>query len=55
MVIPIENIELPGGEGSEEVVMNREEREQILSAMSSLDNKHRAVLVLRYFNEKKSS
>jgi RNA polymerase sigma-70 factor (ECF subfamily) len=51
IVIPIENIELPGGEGSEDVVMNREEREQILSAMSSLDNKHRAVLVLRYFNE----
>jgi len=30
--------------------MNREERERVLRAMGSLDSKHRAVLVLRYFN-----
>lgn len=50
MMVPIESIELPDGEGSEEAVMNREERERVLNAMSSLDSKHRAVLVLRYFN-----
>ncbi len=51
MMVPIENIELPDGEGSEEAVMNREERERVLNAMGSLDGKHRAVLVLRYFND----
>ncbi len=50
VVIPIESIELADGEGSEEVVMNREERERVLSAMNLLDSQHRAVLVLRYYS-----
>ena len=51
VVIPIENVDLPDGDGSEEGVMNRDECEWVMGAMGSLDSKHRAVLVLRYFNE----
>jgi len=50
-VVPSETVELADGKGSEEVVMNEDERARVLSAMGSLDGKHRAVLVLRYFND----
>ena len=38
-------------EGEEEKMVTREEYEILLKALKTLDEKHRAVLVLRYFNE----
>ena len=38
-------------EGQEAKVVNREEREILVKALKSLDEKHRAVLVLKYFDE----
>ena len=49
--IHLEDVDIPDGVRSEEVVMDRFECERVKGAMSALDSKHRAVLVLRYFNE----
>ena len=49
--IPIEAVNLPDGDGVEEAAMNRDECKRVMSAVGSLDSKHRAVLVMRYFNE----
>jgi len=47
-------IDLPEtGRGSrpEDVLINKQEYERLLWAMDALDNKHRSILVLRYFND----
>ncbi len=52
--VSLENIDLAETqhvEGQEEVLVNRQEYERLIRAMNSLDSKHRAVLVLRYFND----
>jgi len=51
VAMPIENIDLPDGDGSEDAIMNKYDCERVMGAIASLDKKHRAVLVLRYFNE----
>lgn len=38
-------------EGFENHVMKQEERERVAAAVKKLDNEHRTVLVLRYFND----
>ena len=35
----------------EQSIMNKEEYEAVINTLNTLDNKHRVVLVLRYFNE----
>ena len=35
----------------EDIIISREEYERLMKALSSLDTKHRSVLVLRFFNE----
>ncbi|MDP2730858.1 MAG: sigma-70 family RNA polymerase sigma factor, partial [Dehalococcoidales bacterium] len=36
---------------ADDVLISRQEYERLIEAMNSLDTKHRAVLVLRYFND----
>lgn len=51
VAVSLDNIDVPDGDGSEEEAMDQFERERVMGAMETLDGKHRAVLVLRYFNE----
>lgn len=49
--VSLEGLDLPGTELSDEALVSRQEYERLLEAMNSLDTKHRAILVLRYFND----
>lgn len=49
----IEGLELPEADcrQPEEILVTRAEYEKLLAALAAMDKKHRAVLVLRYFND----
>jgi len=49
--VSLEQVDLPQTQSSDEVLVNRQEYERLIEAMNSLDTKHRAALVLRYFND----
>lgn len=50
--VSIEDVDLADPQDSqEESLITKEEYAELMKAMNTLDNKHRAVLVLRYFNE----
>ena len=50
--VSIEDIDIPSPQDSQEdSVITKEEYAELMKAMNDLDHKHRAVLVLRYFNE----
>ncbi|MDD4860282.1 MAG: RNA polymerase sigma factor [Dehalococcoidales bacterium] len=49
--VSLEGIDLPDTQSSDEVLISRQEYEKLIEAMNSLDTKHRAVLVLRFFND----
>ncbi len=48
---PLEDIDPPAASVADDVLVSRQEYEKLMEAMKTLDQKHRAVLVLRYFND----
>ncbi len=42
---------MPESKSIDDILITRQEYERLIKAMDSLDTKHRAVLVLRYFND----
>ncbi|MDO8578713.1 MAG: RNA polymerase sigma factor [Dehalococcoidales bacterium] len=48
---PLEGIDPPAIQTGDDVLVSRQEYEKLMEAMKTLDPKHRAVLVLRYFND----
>lgn len=48
---PLEDVDPPALDITDEVLVSRQQYEKLLEAMKTLDQKHRAVLVLRYFND----
>ncbi len=49
--VSLEGLDLPMTQVSDDVLVSRQEYDRLIEAMYSLDTKHRAVLVLRYFND----
>ncbi len=49
--VSLEGIDLPESKSIDDILITRQEYERLIKAMDSLDTKHRAVLVLRYFND----
>jgi RNA polymerase sigma-70 factor (ECF subfamily) len=49
--VSLEGLDLSNTQLSDEVLVTKQEYERLIAAMNSLDTKHRAVLVLRYFND----
>ncbi len=49
--VSLEGLDLPMTQVSDDVLVSRQEYDRLIKAMNSLDTKHRAVLVLRYFND----
>ncbi len=50
--VDIEQVDVPDkGLGPEETLMTAQDYETLVSALDGLDSRHRAVLVLRYFND----
>lgn len=47
----LEGIDPPAAEITDEGLFSRQQYEKLLEAMNTLDSRHRAVLVLRYFND----
>jgi RNA polymerase sigma-70 factor (ECF subfamily) len=51
-LISLENLDLADKQdGQDEVLVKKQENEKLIKAMNSLDAKHRAALVLRYFDD----
>jgi RNA polymerase sigma-70 factor (ECF subfamily) len=48
---PLEDVDPPAADLADDVLVSRQEYEKLMAAMKNLDPKHRAVLVLRYFND----
>lgn len=49
--VSLESLGLPETHLSDEVLESKQEYERLIETMNSLDTKHRAVLVLRYFDD----
>ena len=49
--VSLEGLDLPETQLRDEVLVSQQEYEKLIEAMNSLDTKHRAMLVLRYFND----
>ena len=49
--LPLEGLDLPATQLTDNVLVTRQEYDKLIEAMNSLDAKHRAVLILRYFND----
>lgn len=49
--VSLEGLDLPETQLSNDILVSRQEYERLIEAMNSLDTKHRAVLVLRYFDD----
>ncbi len=49
--VSLEGVDLSDTKSTDDVLISRQEYERLIEAMNSLDTKHRAVLVLRYFND----
>lgn len=49
--VPLEGIDTTETRFTDEILVSKQEYERLIEAMNSLDTKHRAVLVLRYFSD----
>jgi RNA polymerase sigma-70 factor (ECF subfamily) len=50
-LVSLEGVDLPETKSTDEVLISKQEYQRLIEAMNALDTKHRAVLVLRYFND----